>query len=361
MKPKVWFTSASEEESTSEINAKTKELLQQVMAEENFISKGDFTAIKLHFGEKGNDGFVKPDYLTGMIDLITQHKGKPFFTDTNTLYKGERDNSIDHANQAHEHGFTPDKVGIPVIIADGLLSKNYTPVEVSGKHFSEVNIANDLLHSDALISIAHITGHPATGLGGTLKNIGMGSASRSGKQQQHADVRPRVNSRRCVGCGECVEWCPTEAISLSDGKAQINRDKCYGCAECIATCRHNALSISWAGSNKSLQEKMAEYASGLLTHMEGKYAFFNYLLHVTRGCDCNSRSQKPVIEDLGILASWDPVAVDQAASDLLSRKNGRDFIHDIRSSSLDYTIQLEHAESLGLGTTDYELVNMDTD
>lgn len=354
---KVWFMPAKAEEGEQALDDKVSKLFGEA---EGFIEEDDFVSLKIHFGEKNNTGHVKPGYLKKLVEEIKGHKGKPFFTDTNTLYKGERSNSIDHLNQAYEHDFNPENLGCPVIIADGLLSKNYSQVEIPGEHFDRVNVANDILHSDALIGVSHMTGHPAACMGASVKNIGMGCASRSGKQQQHADVNPSVDWDQCQECGQCIEWCPVGAIEMIEGKgAKIDQEVCYGCAECVATCQFGAIQVSWGGTSKALQEKMAEYALGALQDKRDKSLFFNFLIHVTEGCDCYNTAQSRVIEDIGILMSKDPVALDEASADLMNERTDSQFLNELYAENdLDYKLQLEHAQSIGLGSREYDLIKL---
>ena len=355
---KVWFAAVEENDKDDNIAKKVIELYKNAKKEKKIVSNNDFVALKIHFGERHNTGYIKPDYVQKLIDNLKEDQGKPFLTDTNTLYKGQRANSIDHMMQAYDHGFTPDKVGIPVIIADGLLSKNFTRVDIDGKHFDSVNIANDILHSDVFIGLSHVTGHLAACMGASIKNIGMGCSSRSGKQQQHADVSPTVSAEECTRCGQCVRWCPVDAIELVDDSARIDSETCYGCAECITTCKFGAISVSWGGTSKALQEKMAEYALGAVKDKQ-KRLFFNFLIHITKECDCMAKAQERVIDDIGILVSSDPVAVDQASIDLLNDRANSDLLKDLWSDSdLDYRLQLDHAQEIGLGSMDYDLIEI---
>ena len=359
---KVWFAPVKNDEAAQSIKQKVSVLYEE--AQNSFekgqlIEKGDLTALKISFGEKNNTGYIKPAYLEQLITRLKATGARPFFTDANTLYKGQRSDSVNHLLQAAEHGFSIANTGIPVIISDGLLSKNHTEVEINGNHFSEVKIASDILHSEVLIVLSHVTGHLGACLGATIKNIGMGCASRSGKQNQHADFKPEVEADKCTACGLCVRWCPVEAIEIIDEVAEIDYDTCYGCAECMATCQFDAISTSWSGSSRELQEKMVEYTLGTLAGKGEKVLYFNFLIHITKDCDCMGKAQDKIIDDIGIMVSRDPVAVDQAAIDLLNEASGQDFLKKTwEESNLDYRHQLQHAQELGLGSRKYKLVEM---
>jgi uncharacterized Fe-S center protein len=356
MKSNVWFIPVENNPSREEVANKTLKLYQ-VAEISRILDEGDLVAMKMHFGEKNNTGHIKPEYLHPLIKAMKAERVKPYLTDANTLYRGERSNSVDHLMQAYAHGFGPEAMGIPVIIADGIRSKSYEEVQIEGTHFQSVKIANDILHSDVLLVLSHPTGHGATGLGAAIKNLGMGSGSRSGKQNQHSDVKPRVVRKTCRACGLCIQWCPVDAISMVDGKAHIDEGTCYGCAECTATCRFGAISVNWEGTSQALQEKMAEYAWGAVKDKLSKVACFSFLIHVTKDCDCVGRAQSAVIRDIGILASYDPVAIDQATVDLLGQAAQKDFFHNLWPEN-DYNAQLSHAEKLGLGSRQYQLITV---
>ncbi|MEK7376024.1 MAG: DUF362 domain-containing protein, partial [Candidatus Margulisiibacteriota bacterium] len=290
----------------------------------------------------------KPRNVAPIAKKISLLGGKPFLTDANTLYKGTRGNSVDHIKTALSHGYC----FAPVIIADGLTGKSFQEVEVNLKHFKKVKIGSEIMHADAMIVMSHFKGHELTGFGGAIKNVGMGLGSRAGKQQMHADVHPSVDPDLCTGCELCVKWCPTEAISMIDGKAVIDAVKCIGCAECIVTCNFSAISIEWSGSSTSVQEKMVEYFSGAVKGK--KCAYISFIVDVSPNCDCWNFNGEPIVGDVGVLASYDPVAVDQACVDLVNKKAGTDIIKKTWPE-LDSSIQLEYARQIGLGSRKYEL------
>jgi hypothetical protein len=247
------------------------------------VAKGDLVALKVHFGERGNTAFLRPQYVRRLVDLVRKSGGKPFLTDANTLYVGGRSNAVDHLETAVLHGFDFAVTGAPVVIADGLTGKDYVEVAVNLKHFRTVKIASAACHADALLVVSHFKGHVATGFGGVLKNVGMGLGSRSGKQMMHSDLRPAVDPEKCQGCARCRRWCPAEAITLTweqpdlPGRAVIDQEKCLGCGECTVTCTHGAIAINWKTEPDVIQEKIVEYAYGVLKDKAGKAAFITFL------------------------------------------------------------------------------------
>jgi uncharacterized Fe-S center protein len=321
----------------------------------DFIKENSFVALKIHFGEMGNTAYIKPEKVKPLIEKIGSLKALPFLTDANTLYKGTRSDAVNHMLTAYRHGYDFENVGVPVIIADGLTGKESVQVPVNLKHFKEVRVAAAAFHADCMIVLTHFKGHDITGFGGTLKNVGMGLGSRAGKQMMHADVRPEVKKEKCTACGCCVKWCPTSAITLVNNKAVIDMSKCIGCGECIASCRFGAIATSWAGSSSSVQEKMAEYFYGVWKDKKGKMAFFNFLTDISPNCDCYNHNDPPIVPDIGLLASHDPVAIDQASVDLVNKKSGsRDKFREIYPD-IDWSVQLSYAESLGIGAKEYKL------
>lgn len=341
--PKVFFLPIEK------MNAENLALLFVHAGFDGIFKKDDLVAIKVHFGEPGNTAYLKPENVRPIYEKLKTIGAKPFLTDSNTLYKGMRSNSVDHINSAKGHGYD----FAPVIIADGLNGKDYTKVKINGKHFKEVNIGSAAAHADAIMVMTHFKGHELTGFGGALKNVGMGLGSRSGKQQMHADVRPEVGKEACTGCGTCVKWCPAEAIEIKEGIAVIDRGKCIGCAECVVTCPSDAIEISWSGTPDSVQEKIAEYTLGAVKHK--RCAYFNFINNVSPNCDCYNFNAPPIVRDIGALACTDPVAIDQASVDLVEKAAGLDIIKKTWPE-VDYNVQLEHAENIGLGLRKYELI-----
>lgn len=326
------------------------------------VASGDLVAVKTHFGERGNTAFVPPFYVRRLVEKVKEKGGKPFVTDAGTLYVGGRATAYDHLITAAGHGFTLESLGAPVIIADGLTGHDFEEVEVGGRHLEKVKIASAAVHADALVVVSHLTGHELTGFGCALKNVGMGLGSRGGKQQMHSDMKPEVQAGKCTGCGKCLRWCPRGAISLEDRdggrKAVIDHGRCIGCGECTVMCFEGAIAPRCSGDPGVCQRKIVEYVKGVLSGKEGKAVFFNFLMNVSPSCDCWDYNDRPVVEDLGILASRDIVAVDQAAVDLVNDAAGRDVFRELYPD-VDWEDQLAYAEELGLGSRDYKLVNLD--
>jgi uncharacterized Fe-S center protein len=343
------------------------------------IREKDLVAIKLHFGEKGNTAYIRPIFLRRVVDRVKQYKGKPFLTDTNTLYRGTRSEAVSHLTTAFEHGFTESVVNAPILIADGLRGNSAVKVRIDKPIFKTVSIAREIHMTDVLIAVTHFKGHELSGFGGALKNLGMGCSSREGKLSQHSNISPQVKGKVCKGCERCLIGCAQAAISMQppppgtetkQSVALIDPKKCVGCGECILTCPSGAIQIQWNESIPIFQKKMVEHAYGAVHKKKGKALYLNFLTQISPACDCYGYSDTPIVRDIGILSSEDPVAIDQASVDLVNKEEGN------RSSKLsknwepegdkfraiypevDWNIQLAYAEEIGMGTRDYELIKI---
>lgn len=355
MKSQVYFIPARGNEADSSVARKTEKLYLQTGVNEN-IGKDSFAALKIHFGEERNTGYIKPEWIERVVGRVKSKTSRAFFTDTNTLYVGKRSNSIEHLRLASEHGFSLENTRLPIIIADGLLGKEGEEVEVSLTRVKSAKIASVILHSDILICLSHFTGHMVTGFGAAIKNLGMGCASRAGKLEQHSDVHPRIRRKACTNCGICLDYCSAGAIIQEEECVRILDERCIGCGECLVVCKEGAVKMSWDEDSVRTQEKMAEYAWGVWNHFKGKIALLNFLIKVTKDCDCLAEDQRPILEDIGILSSVDPLALDKASVDLVIERAGKDVFR--KGYDIDWTVQLNHGAQIGLGSLDYELIEL---
>jgi uncharacterized Fe-S center protein len=368
MKSPVYFASLraySDHESTT---AKVQRLFDKA-GFAGLIAPQDKTAIKLHFGEKGNDGFISPVYVRQVVEKVKECKGMPFLTDTNTLYLGSRSNAVEHIGTAILHGFDYAVAGAPVIIADGLNGKNIQKVTIRKKHFEEVSIAGDIAAADSLIVLSHFKGHIVSGFGGAIKNLAMGCAPPEGKRAQH-NARPFTISEKCTGCAACMKVCPKDAISVVKKKSVISQDLCIGCFECMHVCPEQAIDIDWETEIPEFMERMVEYAYGAVSGKENKAGYMNFLIRITPDCDCFPFSDAPIVPDIGILASKDPVAIDAASFDLVNQQQGYentlltahhhkggDKFKGVHAQTDGYR-QVEYAEKIGLGSGKYDLITI---
>ena len=335
----------------------------------SLLAPDRLTAVKLHFGEMGNDSFLSPVLVAAVVDQVKRAGAKPFLTDTNTLYAGSRHNAVDHLATALRHGFGPEVTGAPTLIADGLFGENQAEVEIPGRRVTRAKVAGSIARAGAMLVLSHFKGHELAGFGGALKNLAMGCATGAGKREQHSP-RFEVDPAKCVGCGECARVCPEAAAVVAEGRASIDKARCIGCGECYTHCPEKAVEIDWRTEVPVFMERMTEYALAAVQGKAGRLGFMNFVLNVTPDCDCASWSDAPLVPDIGILASTDPVALDTACRDLVNRAAanpgthlhrsgagwapGQDKFHGVWSHT-QADIQLAYGQELGLGSMDYEL------
>lgn len=349
--------------------------LKRLMKTAGFESidfKDKYTAIKLHFGEPGNLAFLRPNYARAVADYVRALGGRPFLTDCNTLYVGMRSNALDHLDAAQINGFTPLTVGCHVLIADGLKGTDEVRVPVDGDYVREAKIGRAVMDADIVVSLTHFKGHEGAGFGGALKNIGMGCGSFDGKKEMHENDRPIVDRKGCAGCGICVSNCAHDAIRLdaAEGLASIDSSKCVGCGRCVGACPQKTIRHLSDRANEIMVMKIAEYTKAVV---QGRPCFhISLIMDVSPFCDCHAENDAPVIPDVGMLASFDPVALDQACADLANREkpvrgtflyermqeDRGDHFHAMFSDT-NWQAGLAHAEKLGLGTRKYELISID--
>ena len=353
---------------------KLKKLIRRAgIGEIDFDHK--LVAIKMHFGEPGNLAFLRPNYAKAVADVVKELGGIPFLTDCNTLYPGRRKNALEHLDAAYENGFTPLSTGCQVIIGDGLRGNDDVEVPVAGaEYIQSAKIGKAIMEADVVISLSHFKGHEQTGFGGAIKNLGMGCGSRRGKMEQHAEGKPKVKASRCVGCRKCTTQCAHDAISFdAEGKASINWNRCVGCGRCIAVCNTDAIR---AGNDCAMEElgcRMAEYAKAVV---DGRPQFhISLVIDVSPYCDCHGENDVPILPDVGMFASADPVALDQACADACLRqqpipgshldeqlrREGFCDHHDPFINSMpdtDWRVCLAHCEKIGVGSRTYELIEV---
>ena len=371
-KSKVYFT-----DFRTHVGVSLTEKLQRLIKKAGITDidmDGKFVAIKMHFGELGNLSYLRPNYAKAVADVVKECGGKPFLTDCNTLYPGSRKNALEHLDCANINGFNTITTGCQIIIGDGLRGTDDITVPVrNGEYCKEAYIGRAVMDADIFISLTHFKGHESTGFGGAIKNIGMGCGSRAGKMQQHNSGKPIVHDDLCRGCRRCAKECGSDAITCENGKAVINQDICKGCGRCIGACAFDAIENQNWNANEILGRKMAEYSQAVC---DGRPTFHISLVRdISPNCDCHGENDAPILPDVGIFASFDPVTLDQACVDAclhatpmpnsqLSDNLADPHWHHHHDNFLDsnpnvrWKETLEHAEKIGLGTREYELIQM---
>lgn len=367
MSSKVYYTNLKTSYRENLIQKLNRLIQTAGMGEIDFKDK--YTAIKIHFGEMGNLAYLRPNYAKVLVDFIKEQGGRVFLTDCNTLYVGSRKNALDHMDTAYENGFNPFQTGCHIIIADGLKGTDETLVPIDGDYVKEAKIGTALRDADIIISMTHFKGHESTGFGGALKNLGMGGGSRAGKMEMHNAGKPFVNQDQCVGCGQCTTMCAHEGITVTNRKASVDHKKCVGCGRCIAVCPKDAVQINWDESNEVLNKKIAEYA--LAVCKDKPHFHVALVIDVSPNCDCHSENDVPIIPDVGMFASFDPVALDVACADAANtqpvmpgsvlaehhHEEGEDHFHRNHPET-NWHSCVEQGEKIGLGTMDYELITI---
>ncbi len=372
MKSKVYFT---------DFRCKTDEGPSQKLSRlirksgiDSIDMKGKFVAIKMHFGELGNMSFLRPNYARAVVNIVKELGGKPFLTDCNTMYPGSRKNAIEHLYCAWENGFTPMTVDCPIIIGDGLKGTDDISVPVcGGEYIKEAKIGRAVMDADIFISLTHFKGHEMAGFGGTIKNIGMGCGSRAGKTEQHCNGKPIIYEDRCSGCKRCLKECANGGLVFDEKskKMSVDYENCTGCSRCIGECNFDAIDFSQNAAIKELNCRMAEYTKAVIDGRENFH--ISLICDVSPVCDCHCGNDVPIIPDVGMFASFDPLALVQACVDAclkqtpmpnsqLTDEMESEHFHDTHdhfsnaNPNAEYKTCLAHAEKIGLGKRDYELI-----
>ena len=377
-KAKVYFTDLHTRAFGNGLPTKLKTLMRAAGIG-NIDMDGKFVAIKMHFGELGNVSFLRPNYAKAVADLVKELGGRPFLTDCNTLYPGKRKNALEHLECAWENGFSPLSAGCPVIIADGLKGTDDIAVPVhGGEYVKEARIGRAIMDADVFISLNHFKGHEITGFGGAIKNIGMGCGSRAGKKEQHSSGKPTISPEKCRGCLRCLRECANGGLVFDEStrKMTIDTGHCVGCGRCLGACNYDAISFVNDNAGSMLNCRMAEYAKAVV---DGRPNFHvSLVVDISPNCDCHCENDAPILPDIGMFASFDPLALDQACVDAclaaeplpgsqldsnMHRPGFTDRHDHFSNSSLtcEWRSCLEHAEKIGLGTRDYELIKVKSD
>lgn len=368
---KIWFTNLRVKSSQT-LPGKLERLITEAgIGNIDFHKK--LVAIKVHFGEPGNMAYLRPNYAAVIVRILKSKGAIPFLTDCNTLYHGRRSNAPSHIDAAHENGYNPLVTGCPVIIGDGIKGTDYREIKLNLDNCKSAKIGTAIADSDVIISMNHFKGHEMTGFGGALKNLGMGCASVGGKLFLHSGASPRINEKNCTGCRSCEKNCAHEAVSVGKDKiARIDYKKCVGCGQCIAVCQYDAARVVWENASELVCRRIAEYTLAVL---QDKPSFHvNFIMNISPDCDCYGFNDYPIAPDIGIAASTDPVALDMACADMvkaapaLAGSRIRAGINDDDLTGQDkfmlthpdtsWMTGLEHAEKIGLGNMNYELINL---
>ena len=374
-KAKVYFTDFRTAAYGDGLPAKLKKLMRRAGGG-TIDMEGKFVAIKMHFGELGNISYLRPNYAKAVADLVKEEGGKPFLTDCNTMYPGSRKNALEHLYCAWENGFTPMTVGCPVLIGDGLKGTDDVAVPVvGGEYVKEAKIGRAVMDADVFISLSHFKGHETTGFGGAIKNIGMGCGSRAGKAEQHSNGKPSIDAARCRGCRKCRRECANDGLVFDSetGKMTVDLAHCVGCGRCLGACNFDAIEFREDDAVEVLNRRMAEYAKAVV---DGRPHFHvSLIVDVSPYCDCHGENDAPILPNIGMFASFDPLALDQACadaclaanplpgsrlSDNMARQGFVDLGDHFRNTTpeSDWESCLVHAEKIGLGTREYELITV---
>jgi uncharacterized protein len=370
-KSKVWFTNLRVKPSQNLL--KKLEVLVLKAGIDTIDFKRKIVAIKIHFGEPGNLAYLRPNFAAHIVKLLKSRDAIPFLTDSNTLYYGRRSNAPSHIEAAYENGYNPLVTDCPVIIADGIKGTDFREINIDMEYCSSAKIGTAIADADIIITMNHFKGHEMTGFGGALKNLGMGCASVGGKLFLHSGSSPVIYEKNCTGCRICETHCAHDAIHVGKDKiAHIDYVKCVGCGQCVAVCQYDSARVVWQDASETVSKRVAEYAFAAI---KDKPAFhINFIMNVSPDCDCYDFNDYPLVSDIGIAASFDPVALDKASADMVTASPalpGSRICDDHKQENLAgedkfkrahpntfWQAGVDHGQKIGLGNIDYELINI---
>ncbi|MCX5696822.1 MAG: DUF362 domain-containing protein [Candidatus Omnitrophica bacterium] len=353
MKSDVYFVKS--DQSTPEGRVRALEKLLEATGQFMVYKKEEIVPVKITIGDSACVYNLSPDLVRPVISGIKKDGAKPFLFDTCVIYRGSRQNAVDHLTLVQDKGFGYSNIGAPFVIADGLLGNDGRELTIAGPDMHKVKVPSFVGMLESLLVLTHPTGHIVSGFAGAIKNVAMGMSSRATKQVQHSSLKPSVITKNCTACGCCIAICPVEAISFKDGKAFIDQRKCVGCGECLCACKFDAVYINWGEDPHTFCRRMAEVANTILQKFKNKF-FISFAFDITKECDCiSNKNEKMVSHDFGILASRDILSLDKATMDLANRHKKTDFFSDIRKvpeSMFDY------AAKKGMGSLEYNLIEL---
>ncbi|OFY68015.1 MAG: 4Fe-4S ferredoxin [Bacteroidetes bacterium RBG_13_43_22] len=368
---KVWFTNLRTKPSQNLLKKLENLIIRAGIEKIDFRKK--MTAIKIHFGEPGNLAYLRPNYAAHLVKMLKSREAIPFLTDCNTLYYGRRSNAPSHLEAAFENGYNPLATDCPVIIADGIKGTEYREISINLDLCKTAKIGSAIADADIIITMNHFKGHELTGFGGALKNLGMGCASVGGKLFLHSGSSPKIHEENCTGCRICEKYCAHDAIRVGPDKiAHIDYEKCVGCGQCVAVCQYDSARVVWKNASDIVCKKVSEYAYAAI--LDKPSFHINFIIDVSPNCDCWDVNDYPVVADIGIAASFDPVALDQASADMVKAAPAlqgsricKDYDHgDLRDNDkfklthpdTFWQAGIEHAEKIGLGNISYNLISV---
>jgi len=316
--------------------ANLEDFLKKMGIAQHFMNLGK-VAVKLHMGEYGNLHYIRPAIVGKFVEILKNLGNSPSLFDTPTFYPGSRDTPAKYLNTAKKNGFCEEVIGCPIIISDVAVK-----VKTNGL-LNSIEIAKELYEADGILILSHCKGHPDLGFGGAIKNLAMGGVARRTKRDLHTESQPIFNAE-CTGCGECVEVCTQDGVSLKDSVAVFNYENCFGCGICIQTCAVGALRPRKA----KIDELFSETFLAMIEAFNPKpLLFVNVLMDITPRCDCFPSAGKdegfPICEDIGLLVGMNAISIDKASIDLIAEKCGNTLekIHHVDPLRLINNIKLK--------------------